>query len=142
MNLKIYTDGGSRGNPGPAACAFIVYDEKGEVLHKEGKYLGVATNNVAEYSAVVEALSYINNLGNLSAVTFYLDSLLVVSQLNGLWKVKDSNIRNLIIKVRELEESLRTLYNIHSTNYIHIPRLKNKTADLLVNQTLDSVGKN
>lgn len=135
MTYKVFTDGGSRGNPGAAACAFVVYDDSGNIRQKCGKFLGVATNNEAEYQGVIEALSYLSNLGNLSnlKVNFFLDSLLVVNHLNGLWKIKEPRLRELILKIRELEAG-------KNITYTHIPREQNAVADLLVNETLDGEG--
>ena len=139
--LLVFADGGARGNPGPAAIGFVVKDEKGLVLDKKGKAIGQATNNIAEYTAVIEALKWLKNeltshelRANELRVTFFLDSQLVVNQLNGLYKIKNSKLRNLIIKVRQLEKEVGG--NIF---YLHIPREKNKEADTLVNQALQIV---
>ena len=145
MTMKVFTDGGARGNPGPAACAFVVYEggpstSSGlpalKMRAKRGKYLGVATNNEAEYSAVVEALSYLGNLsdlGDLDQAQFFLDSSLVVNQLNGLFKIKEPRLRAFLVKIRELEQGLSPT----KMTYSHVPREKNAEADLLVNETLD-----
>lgn len=128
MNLIIKTDGGSRGNPGQAACAYVVYAE-GNLREKCGKYLGTATNNVAEYSAVIFALESVHDEG----LDFYLDSLLVVNQLKGLWKIKDENLKVLNLKIKDLTKNLKVSWN-------HIPREENLEADALVNETLDNHG--
>ncbi len=149
MVLRVFTDGGARGNPGPAAAGFVVFEESGNLREKRGKpfdrlrkkfargkYLGVATNNVAEYTAVVEALSYLRSLSDLrdlSRVEFFLDSNLVVNQLNGLFKVKDGKLRELLLKVRDLEQELSPA----EVSYSYIPREQNRVADRLVNETLD-----
>ncbi|HTK03722.1 MAG TPA: ribonuclease HI family protein [Alphaproteobacteria bacterium] len=134
--LIINTDGGSRGNPGPAACAFVV--SKNDVVIFEGsKFLGNNTNNFAEYSGVVIALEYLLSSKlftvDRSPITFFLDSELVVKQLNGLYKVKDENLHKLFLEVKSL---------ITKTNkkviFKHVPREQNKQADLLVNQRLDN----
>lgn len=130
MIYKVFTDGGSRGNPGPAACAFVVYDDSGNIRQKRGKYLGIATNNEAEYQGVIEALCH-PELVSGSEINFFLDSLLVVNQLNGLWKIKEPRLRELILKIRELEAG-------KNITYTHIPREQNKEADALVNETLDA----
>ena len=87
----IYADGGSRGNPGKAAYGFVVYDGEKKELYKEGKYIGIDTNNVAEYSGVVSALKYLLEKGDAqnSRIQFRLDSQLVASQLEGIYKVKN-----------------------------------------------------
>ncbi len=134
MNLKVFTDGGARGNPGPAACAYLIYDPV-NLREKSGKYLGVTTNNVAEYQGVIEGLKSIreNIKEEVQKIEFFLDSQLVVMQLNGLWKIKDQNLKRLVTEIKELENDLNIFYN-------YIPREKNKDADLLVNLTLDNHG--
>lgn len=132
MTLNVYCDGGSRGNPGPAACAFVI---AGDMQYKCGKYLGVATNNVAEYEAVISALSYLSDLRDLSELNFFLDSNLVVNQLNGLFKVKNGTLRELLLKVRALEQELTGVL----VTYQYVPREQNQEADRLVNETLDAV---
>jgi ribonuclease HI len=133
--IIIHTDGGSRGNPGPAACAFVA-EENGLEIFKSSKYLGNTTNNVAEYRAVILALEWLVDKSSLtvsgSLVTFFLDSELVVKQINGLYKVKDENLRNLFFEALTLMKKFKG-----SINFKHIPREKNKIADLLVNQELD-----
>lgn len=132
--LKIYADGGARGNPGPAAVGFVVKDDSGKTLHQQGEYIGKATNNVAEYQAVIKALGWVKE--NLSlpieGLQFFLDSQLIVNQLNGLFKVKETKMRDLIIKVRLLEREIGG-----NVSYQAISREKNSLADGLVNQTLD-----
>lgn len=138
MELNIFCDGGSRGNPGPAACAYVVKDSEGNLREKRGKYLGVATNNIAEYQAVIEALSWLTTTNHeLSAVNFFLDSQLVVSQINGFFKVKNPNLRELLVKIRELENTLTTHFPLLTVHYSSIPRSQNYLADALVNTTLD-----
>jgi ribonuclease HI len=132
MNLKIYTDGGSRGNPGPAACAFVIYSE-GILREKRGKYLGVATNNEAEYQGVLSSLSCLSGLSGLERVDYYLDSLLVVNQLKGLWKIKDQDLKVLNTKIKASTGNLNVSWN-------HVPREQNTEADALVNKILDENG--
>lgn len=134
--LNIYCDGGSRGNPGPAASAFIIKDSSKKIIHQSGRFLGLATNNQAEYNAVVDALCWISKnqkkLGNITEINIYLDTILVTSQLNGLFKIKNPDLRNLLFKTRELESEIKS-----KIVYSQIPREQNWQADLLVNQTLD-----
>ena len=120
MQYIIQTDGGARGNPGPAAVGVVIEREeeskvksrKSKVLVAEfGKRIGETTNNVAEYSAVREALAYlrnypINKLSNNPIIQFYLDSNLVVQQLNGNFKIKDANLQKLAFDVRILEKEV------------------------------------
>lgn len=140
-NLSIFTDGGSRGNPGPAACAFVVLDSNQSPVYQQGFLLGVTTNNVAEYTAVLKALEWlIEKSGHKTQdtkVDFYLDSLLVVQQLKGVYKIKDLKLQNLQVKIQSLISNLQSLIS-----WSHIPREQNKKADLLVNQTLDGEHEN
>jgi len=136
MNINIFTDGGSRGNPGPAAIGGIIKDSQGKTIHKFGKKIGIATNNVAEYQSLNFAFTWLiankPKLESLKFCHFFLDSALVVNQLNGLWKVKNSNMRQQIIYIRQLEAELGL-----SIKYTNIPREKNTQADSLLNQALD-----
>ncbi len=134
--IHIYTDGGARGNPGPAALGVYIEDASGKSLAKIGKRLGDATNNIAEYSAIVEGLSWVlenKEKHNITKITFFMDSLLAYSQISGLFKVKNEKLREMIFEVRKLEAqiNLPIFYN-------HIPREKNKMADFMVNQALDN----
>lgn len=135
--MTIHCDGGARGNPGPAACAFVVYDDHHQEIHIGGKYLGETTNNQAEYAAVIAALEWINNqssmVNNQSSITFYLDSELVVNQLKGLYKVKDAGLK---IKKLEIEKLLADC-KVRVKDYLYIPRESNSVADKKVNQILD-----
>jgi len=136
-DLFVFADGGARGNPGPAAIGFIIKDSKGKALKREGKYIGETTNNVAEYQAVIESLKWIkknliNSVVSINSINFFLDSKLIVNQLNGLFKIKNSNLRGLIVKVRQLEQEVGG-----NVSYNFIPREKNKEADTLVNQSLE-----
>lgn len=131
--LIIYGDGGSRGNPGEAAYGFAVYDTEKKEVYKEGKRLGIATNNFAEYSAVISALMYVKTHNpNVETIRFYLDSQLVASQLSGVYKVKHPSMKELFIKAKQLETSLSA-----KITYTAIPRSENTAADQLVNEALD-----
>lgn len=134
-NVLVFTDGGARGNPGPAALGVFI-EKDGKTLAKIGRYLGETTNNVAEYSAIIEALKWL--VGNKKAletekIEFYTDSLLAYSQIGGIFKVKNTNIREFILKIRTLEQELQIPILYH-----HIRREKNKIADFLVNHALDN----
>lgn len=135
---KIFSDGGARGNPGPAAAGFIIYDQNDRTVFSQSRYIGKTTNNVAEYWGVIDALSWAaGNINKDRAVlNCYLDSQLVANQLNGTYKVKDPKMKNLIIKVRQIEQKLREKFSV-KTVYHYIPREKNSKADSLVNQALD-----
>jgi len=130
----VYTDGGSRGNPGPSASGFVVYGKDGELLFEGGKYLGVTTNNQAEYQAVKLGLEKALEL-NAQVVSFRLDSQLVANQLTGLYKIKNrdlwpihESIKGLIIKFKKV-------------TFTHVRREFNKEADAMVNKILDQRSK-
>ena len=133
--IKIYCDGGSRGNPGKSACAFIV-EEGGKVSYSEAKYLGIQTNNFAEYHAVLLALSWIaeNKFSLNKEILFILDSELVVKQINGLYKTKN-------LKLKKVNEGIKIILEKISNKVVfkNVPRENNKKADFLVNQKLDSI---
>lgn len=132
MNVIIHTDGGARGNPGPAAVGVVAKDERGNVLFTIAQSIGNSTNNVAEYTAVVQALEKVRSLAKPHTITFYLDSVLVVNQLNGVFKVKDPTLRELLTRIRVLEQESNS-----TCTYRVVPREHNKEADALVNQALD-----
>ncbi len=129
--MNLYTDGGSRGNPGPAAIGVVIKDDKGINVFEMAKYIGNGTNNEAEYTALEEGLSEAVKR-NITELTCYLDSELVVKQLNGLYKVKNERIAVLYQRVKKLTE------NFNSLKFIHVPRSKNHEADALVNKALDA----
>lgn len=131
--LTIYGDGGSRGNPGEASYGFVVLDGK-TVIYSEGKRIGIATNNVAEYSAVLAALNYLSTSKlEYEVVNFFLDSELVVHQLNGKWKIKNEVLRGYFFKIKELQRDLQKKFT-----YTAVPREQNKLADEQVNLALDN----
>jgi ribonuclease HI/8-oxo-dGTP pyrophosphatase MutT (NUDIX family) len=128
--LKLYTDGGSRGNPGPSACAYVIYDDKDVLVEKRGFYLGFDTNNQAEYEGLIRGLERITEFTAVE-VLVYMDSELVVKQLNGQYRVKNEGLRSQFNKVKDLE--LR--FDKVTINYI--PRRLNHEADREVNRILD-----
>ncbi len=132
--LSIFTDGGSRGNPGPSALGVVIKNEEGKTIQKLNKFLGNKTNNQAEYLAVLEAFEWLSVNQDLSSlkIDFFIDSKLVVNQLSGFYKIKNQDLKDLIIKIKFLENKISGKIFYH-----FIPREKNKEADLLVNQTLD-----
>lgn len=133
--LIVYCDGGSRGNPGKSASAFVV-KKNGKVIKSESFFLGIATNNVAEYRAVILALAWILKTPSIkyqvSSITFFLDSELVVRQLTGVYKVKNKKLQELFVKIKHLEKQINS--KIYFTS---VKREKNVLADALVNQELD-----
>lgn len=143
MKLTIHTDGGSRGNPGPAASAFVVSGKNNQIIASRGIYLGITTNNQAEYLAVANALIWLNQYLNrlpaadsISTVAFFLDSQLVVNQLIGKYKIKSPELAPIIAQINIAKQKLLT-----PVNFQYIPREQNKIADRLVNQVLDSLCK-
>lgn len=130
LSLIAYADGGSRGNPGKAACAALVCDAEGAELLRRAKLIGKATNNVAEYQGVLLALGLCRQLG-ASDVTLRLDSELVVRQLEGRYRVKHADLAPLYEGARELAKHFKSLH------VEHVPRNENKVADALVNAALD-----
>lgn len=137
--LQIFTDGGSRGNPGPAGIGVVVLDQNGQTIYEFAGVIGVATNNVAEYSALLKASEYLESLESQSPqvqperIEFYLDSELVVSQMIGRYKIKDENLKKIADKVKNTLSGLGIQYN-----FTHVRREKNTRADWLVNQALDA----
>lgn len=135
--MKIYTDGGSRGNPGPAAYGVHIEDDLGKTVAEIGKTIGIATNNVAEYSAVVAAFDWLlenkNVLGEKETIYFYFDSQLIYSQIIGVYKIKNETLKKLLYEIREKRTHIP-----NEIRYIHIPREQNTKADAQVNKALDN----
>lgn len=137
MILYINSDGGSRGNPGPAASAFIVKDEKGNEVYKWYKYLGTRTNNQAEYMGVVMALKWLElqkGKGDIEKVIYRLDSELIAKQLSGEYKVKSKLLIPYVQKAKEIIEKLS-----FTLTFEHVLRNLNTEADSLVNKALDEI---
>lgn len=135
MTLKVFTDGGSRGNPGPAAIGYVGY-MSGKELFRGREDIGIATNNDAEYTAVIRALEKVKELfasgpAPFQKIQFCSDSRLLVNQVNGLFKVKKGKIKEYILAIRGLEQEI-----IIPISYIHVPREENEVADALVNDKL------
>lgn len=138
-NLQVFCDGGARGNPGPAAIGFVVKVEGGRQVYAHKQTVGKATNNVAEYKAVITALRWI--VKNLSAINpktnkinFFLDSTLVANQLAGEYKVKNHALVELYATAINFIDQIDA-----TVNFNIVPREKNHQADALVNQALDSI---
>jgi ribonuclease HI len=129
MKLTIYTDGGARGNPGPAGIGVVI--KTGErVIKKYGRYIGETTNNQAEYRALMSALEEAKEIG-AKEVEIFMDSELVVKQLKGEYRVKDKDLAPLFLKIH----NLRVCFQKFAVT--HIPRDRNKEADKLVNEAID-----
>lgn len=129
--LIVNTDGGARGNPGPAGIGLVIKNESGELLYSHGAYIGDTTNNVAEYSALVKALEECLNLGGTD-VKIQMDSELIVKQMTGIYKIKQPALQELAAKVSVL------LKKFDSYSFVHVRREFNKEADAMVNQALDT----
>lgn len=128
--LVINTDGGARGNPGPAGIGLVIKDESGELVYSHGAYIGETTNNVAEYSALIKALEESVNLGGTS-LRIQMDSELIVKQMQGVYKIKEPTLQELAAKVIAL------LKKFDHYTFVHVRREFNKEADAMVNQALD-----
>jgi ribonuclease HI len=132
--LKIFSDGGARGNPGPSAYAFVVFENDKKIFQHSG-YLGISTNNVAEYSAVLSAFNWLIKKDFISKefrIIFFLDSELVVKQLCGLYRVKNKILKSYYQKIKYSESLFQ-----NKVVYKHIYRDKNKLPDKLLNLKLD-----
>ena len=129
--VKIFSDGGSRGNPGPSASGFVVLDMEDNILVERGVYLGVTTNNVAEYTALKLALEECRKMGT-KEVHAYLDSLLVVNQMKGIFKIKNRDLW----PIHDAIKKLATTFD--KVDFSHVPREFNKLADAEVNKALDA----
>lgn len=128
--LLIYTDGGSRGNPGPSAAGFVIQDAQERLLFEGGKYLGITTNNQAEYQAVKFALEKAYEIG-ARRLSFRLDSQLVVNQLNGIFQIKNRDLWPIHQSIKEVVK------RFDKVSFTHVRREFNKEADAIVNKILD-----
>lgn len=133
--VKLYGDGGSRGNPGPSAGGFVVLDMQNNVLRESGKYLGIATNNYAEYHSLKGGLELCVAQG-VQTVHVYMDSLLVINQMKGIYRVKHETLIPIHMAIKDLLPSFKHV------NFTHVPRELNKLADAEVNKTLDALAEN
>lgn len=130
--VQMYADGGSRGNPGPSASGFVVLDMEGNVLHEEGVYLGITTNNQAEYQALKLGLEAAQKIFHARIVHVYMDSLLVVNQMKRIFKVKNRDLW----PIHDAINSQVTKFE--KVEFNHVPRELNKLADAEVNKALDA----
>ena len=140
MKIQIYSDGGSRGNPGPAAIGIVILKDS-QIIKEYGEVIGEATNNVAEYKAIAFALEKARLLfGKKKAkemeIEVLMDSELIVKQINHQYKIKEKDLQPLFLKV------WNSMTDFKEVIFKHIPREENKEADKLLNQALDNQGKN
>jgi ribonuclease HI len=131
MKARLFTDGGARGNPGPAASAYVIETDDGTVLAAHGEAIGVATNNVAEYRALVAGLEKARDVG-LDELEVVSDSELLVKQMRGEYKVKNAALRELSLRAAQLARE------IGDVRYTAVRREHNELADRLVNEALDA----
>ncbi|MFH2203063.1 MAG: ribonuclease HI family protein [Elusimicrobiota bacterium] len=132
MNLHIFIDGASRGNPGPAATGVVIRDEKGKTLQEFGRAIGTETNNVAEYTALLDALEVARKL-SAAKVLVHSDSQLLVRQMNGQYRIKNSRLAGFLTRIRKLAGGFEDF------TIVHVRRELNKRADKLANLALDAV---
>ena len=138
MRVKVFTDGASRGNPGTSAVGIVINDEYDKEIMTLGKYIGECTNNVAEYTALIESVKLLKELNEpFEEINFFCDSELIVKQIRGEYKIKNKDLINLSLEFWKEIKSLNKKFSIR-----HIPREENKTADLLANKALDENGDN
>jgi ribonuclease HI/uncharacterized protein YqfB (UPF0267 family) len=130
--IKLYTDGGSRGNPGPSALGFVITDDNDQIIYEGSKYLGITTNNQAEYQAVKAGLDMCTKFTS-GTVRVFLDSQLVANQMNGIYKIKNRELWPIHQSIKEISEQL-----FKNVSFTYIPREFNKLADAQVNIALDS----
>jgi ribonuclease HI len=131
VKANLFTDGGARGNPGPAAFGFVLAAENGDVLAAEGVAIGEATNNVAEYSGLIAGMTHAFE-ADVTDLAVHCDSELVIKQMLGVYRVKNEALRALN------EEAGRIARMFARVEFIHIPREQNELADRLVNDALDA----
>lgn len=133
MKLITFSDGGARGNPGPAAYGVVIKDANGQLIKQHGRYIGHTTNNQAEYRGLIDALEHAKELG-ATEVQCYLDSELLVKQMSGEYRVKDAELAKLYMRVHNLKVQIGTV------RFSHVRRAFNKEADAMVNKALDERG--
>lgn len=131
MHINLFTDGGSRGNPGDSAIGAVLYDETGHTVAEISEYIGITTNNQAEYRALIAALECAKQLGATSVHAF-ADSELMVKQMKGVYRVKNAELAHRFM------EAIALARNFSKITFTHVRREKNKAADALVNKALDA----
>ena len=132
-NFSLYTDGCCKGNPGPAGIGIVIKDSHKKIIKELSEYIGEATNNIAEYSALIRGLEAAGDLG-AEDIKVFMDSELVVKQLNGEYRVKDDRMKELF------KQAFGFLKDFKSFEIKHIDRSKNKEADKLANKAIDMAG--
>ena len=136
MKINVYTDGGSRGNPGVSAYGVVVTDATGQTIHQESKFLGIKTNNEAEYMGFIAALTWVKNHHSqlkIDSIDFFSDSQLIIRQVKGQYKVKAKNLLPLFNSVKSLMIQIDLPFHFQD-----IRRHRNQLADTLANQAMDN----
>lgn len=137
QKIVIYTDGGARGNPGPAGIGVSIQEEDGKILKEFGEYIGAQTNNYAEYTALIRALEELQKIfGDKTkdlSVEVRMDSELIVRQMSGIYKVKEPGLKVLFGKVAQIK-----MESVPNLIFTHVRREKNARADELVNEAIDA----
>ena len=128
---KLFADGGSRGNPGPSAGGFVILDMENNVVVKSGKYLGITTNNQAEYHSLKGGIEEAIRL-DIRDLDVYMDSLLVINQMKGIYKIKNRDLWPIHQAIKEM------LAKFDKITFTHVPREQNRLADAAVNEALDA----
>ncbi len=136
MRVNIYTDGASRGNPGDSAWAFLFVSEKGDTLERASGYIGTATNNIAEYTAIINALEYALREYPHAHIVLHSDSQVVIKQIRGEYRVRSPHLRDLHNKVKHIVDHLKV-------EFVHVPRNNEfvSQCDRMCNEMLDNVQK-
>jgi ribonuclease HI len=133
-NFKLFCDGGSRGNPGKAASGYVLFEDD-KIIYEGGKYLGIATNNEAEWQAVTLGSAYVlEKYGTETNLEVYLDSELVQKQITGLYRVKQPHLKPFFEQIKIIQKQFASI------TFTHVYREKNKDADRVVNEILDKIG--
>jgi len=135
MLINVYTDGGSRGNPGISGYGVVIYDDQNKLIYQEAKFLGIKTNNEAEYSGIIAAFNWIKknkDYYQISQINFFADSQLMIRQLQGIYKVKAPTLLPLFSQVQQLLLQLNL-----PVKYTDVRREFNKLADELANRAMD-----
>ncbi len=135
MQINVHTDGGARGNPGIAGFGLVITNPDKKVIYQESKFLGIKTNNEAEYMGIIAALTWIKNHHHqqiISSVNFFSDSQLLIRQITGTYKVKAKNLKPLFNSVQNLLKQINLPFHFQD-----IPRHQNQIADTLANQAMD-----
>lgn len=132
----IFSDGGSRGNPGPAAFGYVIYDPNGERIAESAQYIGITTNNQAEYQGITAALEALQSLQPTAPVVCKLDSQLVVRQIQGIYRLKHEALRPWLSRIQTAIKELPV-----PISFCDVPRSENREADALVNKALDAVSE-